>query len=141
MLYHPFVNWDDLLSVDSQVYTTYVNAFHVCIQQHVYPEDFYIDWKELGELGLDLDTDLTIAVVRMRMTTIGWLTFEIFARQRSQDDFPHVDISDGLGYQDVNRDYNWLVFFSQYDRKFKTLHDAVNKHHVPYTRIYARYHN
>jgi ATP-dependent DNA helicase PIF1 len=27
MLHHPFVDWDDLLSVDGQVYTTYVDAF------------------------------------------------------------------------------------------------------------------
>jgi hypothetical protein len=43
MLHHLFVDWDDLLSVDGQVYDSYVDAFHAYEQQHVHPEDFYID--------------------------------------------------------------------------------------------------
>ena len=30
MLHHPFIDWDDLLSVDGQVYDSYVDAFHAC---------------------------------------------------------------------------------------------------------------
>jgi hypothetical protein len=56
ILHHPFVDWDDLLSVDGQVYDSYVDAFHACEQWHIHPEDFYTDLDESG-LGVDSDSD------------------------------------------------------------------------------------
>jgi hypothetical protein len=32
MLHHPFVDWTDLLSVDGQVYGSYIEAFRACTQ-------------------------------------------------------------------------------------------------------------
>ena len=57
MLHHPFVGWDDLLSVNGQVYATYVDAFRACIRQHIHPEDFYTDVEASGELVSDSDTN------------------------------------------------------------------------------------
>ena len=37
MLHHSFVDWDDLLSVNGQVYDSYVDAFYACEQRHVHP--------------------------------------------------------------------------------------------------------
>ena len=45
MLHHPFVDWNDLLSVDSQVYESYIDAFQACIQLHTHPQDFYTNPK------------------------------------------------------------------------------------------------
>src|SRR3981081_2558722 len=37
MLHHPFVDWRDLLSVDGQVYSSYIDAFQACNQSHSHP--------------------------------------------------------------------------------------------------------
>ena len=57
MLHYPFVDWDDLLSVEGQVYASYIDAFHTCTQQHVHPKDFYKDLEEPEGLGSDSDTN------------------------------------------------------------------------------------
>ncbi len=43
MLHHLFVDQADLLTVNSQVYRSYINAFHAYYYSHTYPEDFYTD--------------------------------------------------------------------------------------------------
>ena len=106
MLHHPFVNWDDLLSVNGQVYVTYVDAFHACIQQHVHPEDFYTDMEASGELVSDLDTDLDDSSDEDEDVHHPLADFEILTRQRPRDDFPRVDTSEGLSYRDMDRDFD-----------------------------------
>jgi ATP-dependent DNA helicase PIF1 len=100
MLHHPSVDWDDLLSVDGQVYATYVDAFRACIRQHIHLEDFYTDVEVLGELVSDSDP---------------LADFEILARRRPRDNFPHVDTSEGLSYWDMDRNFDWSMFFAQYN--------------------------
>jgi hypothetical protein len=56
MLHHPFVDWNDLLSVDGQIYGSYIDAFHACEQRHIHSEDFYTDIEE-SDLGSDSDSD------------------------------------------------------------------------------------
>ena len=43
MLYHPFTDWADLLSVDSQIYGSYIDAYQACYCSHTHPQDFYTD--------------------------------------------------------------------------------------------------
>ena len=43
MLHHPFIDWEDLLSVDGQLYESYIHAFQACTQSHTHPDDFYTD--------------------------------------------------------------------------------------------------
>jgi hypothetical protein len=43
MLYHLFVDWKDLLSVDGQMYKLYINAFRAYNHSYTHPQDFYID--------------------------------------------------------------------------------------------------
>ena len=112
MLHHPFVDWDDLLSVNGEVYASYVDAFRACTQRHVHPEDFYTDLEESGELGSESDTDSDDSSDD-EDGDHPLADFEIFAHRRPQEDFPRVDI-DGLGYQDMDRDYDWSVFFGRY---------------------------
>jgi hypothetical protein len=102
ILHHPFVDWDDLLSVDSQVYIIYIDAFHACTQHHIYLKDFYMDIKELGELGSDSDTNSDDSSDEGEGDNYPLADFEIFAHWRSQDDFFYVDTSEGLSYQDIN---------------------------------------
>ena len=56
MLYHPFVDWADLLSVDDQVYGSYIDAFQACSRLHSHPEDFYTD-PDNEDDNTDSDTD------------------------------------------------------------------------------------
>src|SRR5580700_5119386 len=43
MLYYPFTDWADLLSVDSQIYRSYIDAYQACCHSYTYPQDFYTD--------------------------------------------------------------------------------------------------
>ena len=43
MLHHPFIDWEGLLSVDGQLYESYIHAFQACTQSHTHPDDFYTD--------------------------------------------------------------------------------------------------
>jgi len=43
MLYYPFTDDADLLTVDSQLYGSYADAFRACRRSHAYAEDFYTD--------------------------------------------------------------------------------------------------
>ena len=106
MLYYPFVDWDDLLSVDGQVLAMYVDAFHACTQQHIHPEDFYTDLEELGEPDSDSDTDSDSSSDEDENDNYPLADFEVFAYRRPQDDFPHMDIFGGLSYWDVDRDFD-----------------------------------
>jgi hypothetical protein len=38
-----FVDYADLLTVDSQVYGSYIEAFRAYYRLYTYPQDFYID--------------------------------------------------------------------------------------------------
>ena len=102
MLYYLFVNWDDLLSVDGQVYDLYVDAFHAYKQRHVHPENFYTDLDESGlgvnsDSDLDSDTDSDDTSDEDSDNNYPLADFEILVRQRPCDDFPHVD-DEGVGY-------------------------------------------
>ena len=130
MLHHPFVDWDDLLSVDGQVYTTYVDAFRACIRQHVHPEDFYTDLEESGELGSVSDTDSDISSDEGEDIHHPLADFEILARRRPQEDFPRVDISEGLSYRDMDRDFDWPMFFARYDHPSSILDQLQTEHPI-----------
>ncbi len=43
MLYYLFVDQADLLTVNSQVYRSYINAFYAYYYLYTHPEDFYTD--------------------------------------------------------------------------------------------------
>jgi ATP-dependent DNA helicase PIF1 len=122
MLHHLFINWDDLLSVDGQVYDSYVDAFHTCEQQHVHPEDFYTDLDESG-LGVDsdsdsdLDTDSDDTSDEDSDNNHPLADFEILACRRPRDDFPHVN-DEGVGYQDMDHNYDWSKYVGQYNHPF-----------------------
>ncbi len=49
MLYHLFVDYTDLFTVDSQVYRSYIKAFQACYHSHTYPQDFYTNPKPESE--------------------------------------------------------------------------------------------
>ena len=122
ILHHPFVDWDDLLSVDGQVYDSYVDAFYACKQWHVHPEDFYTDLDESG-LGVDSDsdsdsdTDSDDTSDEDSDNNHPLADFEILACRRPRDDFPHVN-DEGVGYQDMDHNYNWSEYVGQYNHLF-----------------------
>ena len=114
MLHHPFVDWDDLLSVDGQVYDLYVDAFHACEQQHVHPEDFYTDLDKSG-LGVDSDsdsdsdTDSDDTSNEDSDNNYPLADFEILACRRPRNDFPYMN-DEGVGYQDMDHNYDWSEY-------------------------------
>ena len=56
--------------------------------------------------------------------------FEILARRKPQEDFPHMDISEGLSYWDMDRDFNWPMFFDQYNHPSSILDQLQTEHPI-----------
>jgi hypothetical protein len=110
MLHHPFVHWDDLLTVDSQAYESYIQAFQACRGSHSHPQDFYTDpeAEEAEEEESEEDPE------EQPEDEHPLADFEAFARRRPQEDFTHVDPLDSLGTREIDRDYDWSVHVGRY---------------------------
>ena len=66
MLYYPFIEWDDLLLVDRQLYRLYTKAFWAYKETYTYSPNYYTDpedkdsvsdSKSNKEPDLDLDKE------------------------------------------------------------------------------------
>ena len=111
MLHHPFVDWDDLLMVDNQVYRSYIEAFQACHRSHTHPEDFYTDPEAESE-GSDDDSDED---PEEQAEEHPLADFEAFARRRPQEDFTRADLLDSLGAREMDREYDWSLHVGRYD--------------------------
>ena len=109
MLHHLFVEYTDLLTVDGQIYVSYIEAFQACHRSHTHPEDFYTDPEADSEDESEseeeeaVDEDWQLA------------DFEAFARRRPRDDFTWIDPLDALGSRDIDRPYDWSTHVGRYD--------------------------
>ncbi|EXU94545.1 PIF1-like helicase, partial [Metarhizium robertsii] len=113
MLHHPFVDWDDLLTVDGRVYGSYIDAFRACRRSHTHPEDFYTDPDpdpESGASDAESDEDFEEQAEDHPLAD-----FEAFARRRPHEDFTRVDLLDSLGSREMDRDYDWSSHIGRYD--------------------------
>ena len=118
MLHHPFVDWADLLSVDGQVYGSYIDAFRVCSQSHSHLEDFYTDPdNEDDNTGSDTDTETqdSLDPEDGSDTNYPLADFEAFARRRPQEDFTLMDLGQDIGTREIDRVYDWSVHVRQYN--------------------------
>jgi hypothetical protein len=108
MLHHPFVDWKDLLSVDGQVYGSYIDSFRACVQSHTHPQDFYTDPEaERSDSDDDSDEDPW----EQSDDEHPLADFEAFARRR-----PREDLLDRLDSREVDRSYDWSLHVGQYTR-------------------------
>ena len=111
MLHHPFVDWEDLLSVDGQAYGSYIDAFQACRQSHTHPQDFYTDPEaECSDSDSESDEDPEEEPDEHPLAD-----FEAFARRRPQEDFTRMDFLDGLGNREIDRLYDWSSHVGRYD--------------------------
>jgi hypothetical protein len=62
----------------------------------------------------DLDTDSDDTSNKVSDNNYLLADFEILAHQRPHDNFPHVD-SEGVGYRDMDHNYDWSEYFGQYN--------------------------
>jgi hypothetical protein len=120
MLYHLFVDWDDLLSVDGQTYGSYIDAFQACRRSHTHLQDFYTDPEaECSDSDDESDEDPEEEPDEHPLAD-----FEAFARRRPQEDFTCIDLLDGLGSREIDREYDWSAHVRRYDLSL----DIVTKH-------------
>jgi hypothetical protein len=111
MLHHPFVDWPDLLSVDGQVYQSFVDAFRACVRLHTHPQDFYTDpAAESDDSEDDSDDD-----PQEQPDEHPLADFEAFARRKPWEDFTSIDFIDSLGTRDMDRAYDWSPHVGRYD--------------------------
>lgn len=111
MLHHPFTDWIDLLTVDNQVYGSYIDAFQACRLLHNHPHDFYTDPEAEPEVSDDSDSDLG----EEDEDEHPLADFEAFARRRPQEDFTSIDLLDSLGTREMDRSYDWSSHVGQYE--------------------------
>ena len=108
MLHYPFTDWADLLSINSQVYRSYIAAFRACYHSHTHPQDFYTDPEaECSDSGNESDEDPKEQADKYLLAD-----FEAFARQRPQEDFTQIDLLDSLGTREIDWNYNWSLHVS-----------------------------
>ena len=112
MLHHPFVDYADLLTVDGQVYGSYIEAFRACYRSHTHPQDFYTDPEPESEAS-DSETDEDPEEQAEDDHPLA--DFEAFARRRPQEDFTRIDLLDSLGTREMDRDYDWSLHVGRYD--------------------------
>src|ERR1700726_1071684 len=111
MLYHPFTDWADLLSVDSQIYGSYIDAYQACCHSHTHPQDFYTDPE--AECS-DSDNESEEDPQEEADDDYPLADFEAFARRRLQEDFTCIDL-DSLGAREMDRNYNWSPHVGRYN--------------------------
>jgi hypothetical protein len=112
MLHHPFVDYADLLTVDGQVYGSYIEAFRACHCSHTHPQDFYTDPEPESEAS---DSESNEDLEEQAEEDYPLADFEAFARRRPQEDFTCIDLLDSLGTREIDRDYDWSPHVSRYD--------------------------
>jgi ATP-dependent exoDNAse (exonuclease V) alpha subunit len=112
MLHHPFVDWIDLLSIDGQVYGSYIDAFQACHHSHTHPQDFYTDPE--AEFS-DSDDESEEDPQEEADDEHPLADFEAFARRRPQEDFTHIDLLDSLGTREMDCNYDWSQHIGRYD--------------------------
>ena len=114
MLHHPFTDYSDLLTVDGQVYESYVDAYRVCRLRHQHQEDFYTD-PDAGSES-DMGSESASDMEDEGEDDQPLADFEAFARRRPQEDLRSNDpLLDGLGAREMDRIYDWTAHVGQYD--------------------------
>jgi hypothetical protein len=117
ILHHPFIDWEDLLSVDGQIYESHIHAFQACTQSHTHPDDFYMDpmdpEAECSNFGNESDDEHSDDPQPDEERPLA--DFEAFTHRRPQEDFTRVDFLDSLGTREMDRSYDWSVHVGRYD--------------------------
>jgi hypothetical protein len=106
------VDYADLLTVDSQVYGSYIKAFRACHRSHTHPQDFYTDPEPESEAS---DSESNEDPEEQAEEDYPLADFEAFARRRPQEDFTRIDLLDSLGSRELDRDYDWSSHVGRYD--------------------------
>lgn len=102
MLHHPFTELSDLLTVDSQLHGSYVEAFQACSELHSHPSDFYVDPKD-DDPDDDEESDVEPDPEEDEHPAAD---FEMFARRRLGQDIDRV-VGTDLGDRILDRQYDW----------------------------------
>jgi hypothetical protein len=103
------VDWADLLSVNSQAYGSYIDAFRACSQSHCHLEDFYTD-PDNKDNNTDSDTETEteddLGPKDGSDTNYRLADFEAFARRRLHEDFTLIDLGQDIGTREIDRNYD-----------------------------------
>ena len=111
MLHHPFTAWDDLLTIDNQVYRSYTEAYSACKRLHDHESDFYNDVNPEPDAGEEEEDSDTEPDLEEDNTVLG--DFEILARRRPNHDLSQIN-TDTLGSRPIDQAYNWSIHIGRY---------------------------
>jgi hypothetical protein len=115
MLHHPFVDIDELLSVDGVAYSCYQEAFTACYQHHSHPEDYYIDPEPDAEELDNGDDEYPDDIEPDPEVEVPLADFEAYAQRRPNYDLGQLDGLDGLGTRHIDRAYDWSPHVGKYN--------------------------
>jgi hypothetical protein len=117
MLYHPFTDWSDLLSVENETYRSYSEAFRTCKRMHTHPEDFYDDPEGEGSVS---DSNSADEDLQEEADGSPLADFEAFARRRPGDDSAARGyLLDSLGSREMDLSYDWSTDIGRYDEVYR----------------------
>jgi ATP-dependent DNA helicase PIF1 len=105
MLHHPFVVWEDLLTVDGIEYGSFTDAFYICHTSHTHPLDFYTDPPREADHESDEESEEEEPDIDGIEQPLA--DFEAFARRRPGCELDFTDRLDTLETRDIDRLYNW----------------------------------
>jgi ATP-dependent DNA helicase PIF1 len=114
MLHHPFTDWEDLLSVEDQVHSLYIEAFRACQLSHSHLNDFYTDSQPEDAIPGDNESSDSCNDDE-EADNYPLADFEALARRHPRSDFPQADYSGTLGDREIDRNYDWASYVGQYD--------------------------
>jgi hypothetical protein len=103
MLYHPFMDYADLLTVNSQVYGSYIEVFRAYYRLYTYLQDFYINPEPESEA---LDNKNNKDPEEQAKKDYPLADFKAFICRKLQKDFTYIDLLDNLGSQELDHNYN-----------------------------------
>ncbi|PVH71138.1 hypothetical protein DL98DRAFT_398523, partial [Cadophora sp. DSE1049] len=110
MLHHPFTGWADLLSVDNQAYSSYIDAFQACKRLHTHSQDFYTNPEaEPSESGESEEDEPEPE------DNYPLADFELLARRRPHEHLTRVESFEGLGDREIDRQYDWSAHIGRYE--------------------------
>jgi hypothetical protein len=118
MLHHPFVSWDNLLTVDDNVYGSFPDAFRACQANHTHPPNCYTnpskENKSDKEENEDKDKD-NVADADNDAIQAPLTDFEAFARRRPSNNNDLLDDPlDALGTHEIDRTYDWDAYINRH---------------------------
>jgi hypothetical protein len=110
MLHHPFVSWDNLLTINNNVYKSFPNDFQACQANYTHLLNCYTDLPKKDKSDKEKNKDKNkdnVANTNNNAIQAPFTDFKAFARQRPGNNNDLLnDLLNALGTCEIDRTYD-----------------------------------